>query len=750
MRILYSLLLGTSVLGMSLPGFAAVPKENPMVFGNARLSVITPTLLRLEFAKDGKFVDEPTLFAYDRTSMLPMDSIKITDLGDNRYEIVTSALTINYHDDGFPFSTSNLMVYYNLNGKRKKFTNRFLPKNNLGGTVETLDRVTREIPMDDGLLSRDGWYMIDDERTDLLTPDGWIRPRDTNTHIQDQYCFIYGNDYRSALASLGAISGRVPMTRKYIHGVWYCRYWDYTSDEFLDIIRGYDENDFPLDNIVFDMGWHTNDATLGTGHNGHLNWNGYTWNRELIPDPKALIDSVHARGVTVSLNDHPHDGIRPHEHNYAEFAAAMGAKDGEVPLFDLSDRRYMDNFFKYAHRPSEDMGVDFWWLDWQQNYLYPHVRGHHSTSLSWINELYYRDSQQGNRRGAGYSRWAGWGDHRHPIQFSGDAQANWEMLAFEVKLTACSGQGGCYYWAHDIGGFRGEPNPELSVRWTQFGALSAALRVHSTKDKRLDRRPWISGERETKAMRRMYHMRSEMMPYIYSSVWQTHNTMVPLNRSMFIDYGDQKESFGQPQQFTFGDILLAAPISSPGTGADLTASQRVWFPAGEVWYDYFTHEMKQGGHTADISKPLDEFPLYVRGGWVLPMQPYTSRPASAPLDTLVMRVYPAAKDVDNTFTLYEDDGISLDYQKGVYATTPLRYIQSGNKAIVSVEPVEGGYPGLVKRRAYRLQLPAFQFGAKVKVNGKIVKPSYDDTVGCHVVSVPAMPLSRRITIEYDK
>ncbi|MDE5704737.1 TIM-barrel domain-containing protein [Muribaculum sp.] len=746
---LYTLLLGASVLGMSLPAVAAVPKENPMVFGNARLSVITPTLLRLEFAKDGKFIDEPTLFAYDRKSMLPMDSIKVTELGDDRYEIVTSALTINYHDDGFPFSTSNLMVYYDLNGKRKKFTNRFLPKNNLGGTVETLDRVTREIPMDDGLLSRDGWYMIDDERSDLLTSDGWIKPRDTNTHIQDQYCFIYGNDYRSALASLGAISGRVPMTRKYIHGVWYCRYWDYTSDEFLDIIRGYDENDFPLDNIVFDMGWHTNDATLGTGHNGHLNWNGYTWNRELIPDPKALIDSVHARGVTVSLNDHPHDGIRPHEHNYAEFAAAMGAKEGEVPLFDLSDRRYMENFFKYAHRPSEDMGVDFWWLDWQQNYLYPHVRGHHSTSLSWINELYYRDSQHGNRRGAGYSRWAGWGDHRHPIQFSGDAQANWEMLAFEVKLTACSGQGGCYYWAHDIGGFRGDPNPELSVRWTQFGALSAALRVHSTKDKRLDRRPWISGEKETKAMRRMYHMRSEMMPYIYSSVWQTHNTMVPLNRSMFIDYGDQKESFSQPQQFTFGDILLAAPISTPGTGADLTASQRVWFPAGEVWYDYFTHEMKQGGHTADISKPLDEFPLYVRGGWVLPMQPYTPRPASAPLDTLVMRVYPAAADVDNTFTLYEDDGISLDYQKGVYATTPLRYTQSGGRATVTVEPVEGSYPGLVKRRAYRLQLPSLQAGARVKVNGKSVKPSFDNNVGCHVVSVAATPLSRRITIEYD-
>ena len=90
--------------------------------------------------------------------------------------------------------------------------------------------------MQDGLLSRDGWYVIDDERSDLLV-DGWLRPRDTRSHVQDQYCFVYGNDYKAALADLGAIGGRVPMTRKYIHGVWYCRYWDYTSEEFLSIKR---------------------------------------------------------------------------------------------------------------------------------------------------------------------------------------------------------------------------------------------------------------------------------------------------------------------------------------------------------------------------------------------------------------------------------------------------------------------------------------------------------------------------------
>ena len=138
-----------------------------------------------------------------------------------------------------------------------------------------------------------------------------------------------------------------------------------------------------------------------------------------------------------------------------------------------------------------------------------------------------------------------------------------------MKLTAGSGNGGCYYWAHDIGGFRGKPNPELTTRWTQFGALSAALRVHSTKDAKLDRRPWISGDAETKAMRRMYHMRSELMPYIYSSVWQVHNTMVPLNRGMYIDYGASPEAFDNPQQYMFGDIILAAPITSPGEGPEI-------------------------------------------------------------------------------------------------------------------------------------------------------------------------------------
>ena len=740
-------LLACLTLVQAVLCFAQLPKANPMVFGNNRLTVITPTLLRLEYATDGKFVDAPTMFAANRSSLLPMSELTVKELGNNCYEIRTAALRIWFRNDGYPFSTSNLKVYYTLDGKEKTFTNRFVLGKNLGGPVETLDRVTEAIPMNDGLLTRSGWYMIDDNRGDLLV-NGWLQPRDTRTHLQDQYCFIYGNDYRAALASLGAVSGHVPMTRKYMHGVWYCRYWDYTADEFLGIIHDYDNNQFPLDNLVFDMGWHTNDATEGTGHNGHLNWTGYTWNRKLIPNPAALIDSIHKLGVTVSLNDHPHDGIRPNEDIYPAYAKATGLQPGEKSLFNLSDSTYMKNFFTFAHRPSEKMGVDFWWLDWQQNYLYPYVPGTHTTTLSWINQLYYRDSEQGGLRGCNYSRWGGWGDHRHPLWFSGDAQANWPMLAFEVKLSAQSGNAGCYYWIHDTGGFRGKNNPELTTRWTQFSTLSAALRVHSTKDASLDRRPWISGDLETRANRRMYHLRSELMPYVYSSVWQTHKTMVPLNRAMYIDYGNQPESYENEQEFTFGDIIMAAPITSPGKGADLHAAQKVWFPRGENWFDFFNHQRYEGGQTLNIEKSLMEFPMYVKGGWVLPMQPYTRRPATTPLETLVMRVYPAGRTADNVYTLYEDDGITLDYEKGASATTRLQYIEKGNRRMVVVHPAQGNYKGQVNKRAYRLQLAGFGKIDNVKVNGRKVATTYDANLKLNIVDIASTSIRERVTIEF--
>lgn len=750
-----------TVLWLTLGAAAAGnPKADPRAVveaGNARFTVLTPQLIRMEWSEDGRFEDRATLTFVNRET--PVPDFKVRDT-KSRLTITTPALTLTYTKGG-KFSDKNLKAVFRLNGREVVWTPGTEDPQNLMGTTRTLDgcdgrKLGRE-PMEQGLLSRAGWSVVDDSGRHVLTPDGsawkeWVEARPAGDR-QDLYLFAYGHDYKQALADFQLVAGRAPLPPKYTFGYWWSRYWQYSDNEFVDLVQKLKSVDIPIDVLIVDMDWHEtwglrkkNPAKDEYGQ--RIGWTGYTWQKELFPSPANFLRWTENEQLKVALNLHPASGIQPYEDVYEPFTREYGwTEKGKSVPFHIDEQKWADAYFKTVLNPMERQGVDFWWLDWQQNYLYPEVRGYRSTSLQWINELYYRETERKGLRGAGYSRWAGWGDHRHPIQFSGDAQANWEMLAFEVKLTAASGNAGCYYWAHDIGGFRGDPNPELTVRWTQFGALSAALRVHSTKDARLDRRPWISGERETAAMRRMYHMRSELMPYVYSSVWQTHSTMVPLNRPMYIEYGGDERAYCNEQEFLFGDLLLAAPIASPGTGPDKVASQRVWFPGEDVWYDFFTHERFDGGRECEISKPLEEFPLYVRGGWVLPMQPYTPRPASTPLTTLVMRVYPSAGDADNTYTLYEDDGVTRDYEQGAYATTQLNYRRTGRVTTVTVRPTAGSYEGQVVKRAYRLQLPAAGKIERAKVGGRSVKPVFDEKLKCHVIEVPAADIRREVKIE---
>lgn len=727
--------------------------ENPLVFGNNRITLITPTLFRLESTTDGVFVDDHTMFAYDRTSLLADSLYTVDRLENGQYRIMTPALRIEYLPDGHPFSTSNLTAYFKYKGEERKFTIRqHKQRGNLGGPIETLDRVDREVPLTEGLLSTEGWYVIDDNRADFLDGEGWLKPRPyMPNHIHDYYCFVYGSDFRAALQSLGEISGRVPMTRKWLHGVWYSKYWSYTSDGILGVVDEYDSHGYPLDNVVLDMGWHTNITDNGAGHNAKRFWTGYTWNRELIPDPKSLIDRLHERGLTLTLNDHPHDGLRPGDEHYEPFARELGIDPAgkRGPQFDMGSRRYMEAFFRHALGPTDAMGVDLWWIDWQQNYLYPYVFGTNTRSLQWLNEIYYRHSLDSGLRGCTYSRWGGWGDHRHPFHFSGDAITNWDVLAFEVKLTLASGNAGCFFWAHDLGGHKSRGSAELLARWMQFGAMSAALRIHSSPDAEYDRRPWMCGDSlAERSMFATYKLRAELMPYVYTSVYQTHATMVPLTRPMYIDYLSQDESLESGRQYMFGDLLLTAPIDKPGTGTDRTASQRVWFPVGDDWYDFFTHERHAGGKTVDIAKPLGEFPLFVKGGWVLPMQPFTRRPAMNIPGRLVLRVYPSQGDADNTYTLYEDDGVSMGYTKGESAKTGLRYQRDGDTHTLTVLPVSGCYNGQPGRRSYTIQLAGVDALVSVKVNGRKSKAVYDSETRLYTVDIPATSVHRPVTVEF--
>lgn len=693
--------------------------------GSARFTVITPYLIRMEYAVDGKFVDAASWFARNRAAL--ESNYQVLRSG-NTLTIDTGVIQLTYQNDGKSFSENNLQAKIKNSGSVTSWHAGMEQSGNLGGSITALDRVRMAIPLTPGLISRDGWYLLDDSKTVLASGD-WYQERPKNNAV-DWYFFGYGLDYKAALQSLTRISGDVPLPRKFTMGIWYSRNWAYKQDEWKEVIEEFRTNNFPLDVVVVDFQWHTKD------------WTGYTWNRELLPDPKSLLDWFHQQGLAVAFNDHPDEGVLPKEEMYADFMKAMGqdpASKKTIP-FDGGDKRYLDTFYAYTHEPIMKMGVDFWWLDWKKPTTpsLPALNG-----LALMNDYNFKVTSAGGMRGQSFSRWAGWGDHRAPIHFSGDAQTGWKMLAFEVALTSTAGNMGCFYWSHDIGGYRGARDEESYTRWCQFGALSPALRPHSTSNKQLDRRPWKWGDWATESMRKFFALRAQLIPYVYTCAADSARQSLPFVRPMYINNPTAEAAYHNGQQYYFGENLLVAPITMPGYGANRVAWQHVWFPEG-TWYQYFSGEKYARIGDAIVAADINEMPLFVRGGVPLPEQPYNDRPTTAPLDHLVLRCFPGADGQTGVSHLYEDDGVTDGYKTGNSATTELSYTRRGDQITIRIAPTQGRYRGQVAAREYTVLLPNMQAG-KLTSHAQ-AKLTYDAANGINRIDIAETSIDREIIL----
>ncbi len=702
--------------------------KSKIVVDKARFTVIAPECIRMEYSESGKFVDARSLLAVNRD--LSFKDFKV-ERSEKKIVLETSKIKLTYTPDGKPLNRGNLSANIKGISDVEWFPGK---KNsqNLGGTVFSLDGVKAPIYLGEGLLSRDGWSLIDDSGRHIFTED-WVsqRPEENST---DWYLFGYGHEYKAALKAFMKLSGEVPMPRKYALGSWYSRYWPYSSKDYCNLVKEYQDHDFPLDIMVFDMDWHKD------------GWSGWSWNKKLLPDAEKLLKWMHDQGIFVTLNIHASEGVGPHEDRYEQFMKELGenpASKKTLP-FDAGDKRWVEALLKHMHVPLEEQGVDFWWLDtgaYRRTKSIPDLR-----TLTWLNHIFYQHTSRDNKRGLSFSRWGGLGDHRNPIHFSGDTYSTWQALAFEVPFTAVSGNVGCFFWSHDIGGHLGPRNEENFIRWTQFGSTNATLRIHSTRKEDLDRRPWTHGRQAEDAMRIAYHLRSVIFPYIYSSVWQSCRDSLPLNRSMYLDYPENESSYRNPQQYFFGDMLLVAQIVLPGVGPEKVGMQTVWFPEG-TWYNWFTCEKYKGGSEVLVAADINEFPIYVKAGFPLPLQPYTQRMTTEPLKELIVRSYPGEDGKGGEFVLYEDDGISRDYLKGDCATTSLSYLRQGNTHTVVINPAKGSYKGQLQSRSYVVELAGTLKAQNATLNGKTVSVDYDEKTYINRVRIPSCSRKESITVE---
>ena len=711
------------------PAVADNPKADAkavVTSGNARFTVLTPQLIRMEWSADGQFEDRATLTFVNRET--PVPEFKVRE-SKSKLTITTPALTLTYLKNG-KFSDKNLKAVFTLNGREVVWTPGMENPQNLLGTTRTLDGADGsklKEPMEQGILSRAGWSLIDDSQRHVLTPDGseweeWVEARPEGDR-QDLYLFAYGHDYKQALADYALVAGRAPMPPKYTLGYWWSRYWQYSDNEFVDLVNKLKSMDVPIDVLIVDMDWHETWGLRKSNspkdeYGQRIGWTGYTWQKELFPSPANFLKWTENEELKVALNLHPASGIQPYEAVYDDFTKEYGwSEKGKSVPFKIDERKWADAYFKTVLEPMERNGVDFWWLDWQQWKESKYTPGLSNTF--WLNHTFFNHAERQNPglRPFIYHRWGGLGSHRYPLAFSGDTYATWPMLAYLPYFTATASNVNYGWWGHDIGGHmfhktQKATDPELYTRWLQYGVFTPIFKTHSTKDPRIERCIWCFPDHMF-LMRDAIRLRYTLAPYIYNAARENYDTGVGMCRPMYYDYPESDKAYETSEQFMFGNDILATTITQPVDSITGLAPRTIWFPEG-AWFDCATGSMYEGGRTEELHYTLAENPHYAKAGSIIPMNPATVKNLQQPCDTLVLTFIPGG---DGQLRHYEDDGMSQQYKTN-YAVTTVSKKQEGNTVRVRISPREGSFAGASDSRSYELRFPAVFPPKSVKVNGK--------------------------------
>jgi alpha-glucosidase len=774
-----------------VPAVAATtePVTNPLadpkavvVFGHARFTVLTPQLIRMEWAADGKFEDHASFVFINRRLPVPKFKSDNEASGPNKaLTLETDALILSYTPTGDGhFTSDNLSITLKkVDGKQVVWHPGLADPENLQGTTRTLDGArgdkTKE-PIGPGLISRSGWALVDDSTRPLFdstdfrflqgekSPWPWAMERPASEQpgsYVDWYFFGYGHDYRQALGDYVRVAGRIPLPPRFAFGAWWSRYWDYSDQELDELVRDFHENSTPLDVLVIDMGWHISREQLQaagekdqSGQN--LGWTGYTWNKLLFPDPGDFLKKTHEDGLKATLNLHPASGIEPWEQAYPAMAKAMGvdpATKQYIP-FDPTNKLWATNYFNLVLHPLEKQGIDFWWLDWQQQPMMTKLPGVSNTW--WLNYLHFTDQQREGKRPLLFHRWGGLGNHRYQIGFSGDTISVWPSLAFQPWFTATAANVGYAYWSHDIGGHMpGAVDPELFTRWVQFGAFSPILRTHTSKNPDAERRIWAYPEPYSSVLRSTFQLRYALQPYLYTEARRTYDTGLAFMHPLYYDWPDEAAAYSSKDEYVFGSQMIAAPVTEQADKVSGLATVQIWIPKGE-WIERPTGKHFTGPAAVERSFSIDQVPVYLRAGAIVPMQPPMLYTGEKPVDPLIFNIWPLAPGASSSYSVYEDSGVSVEYQRGVFARTPIQATQTGDVLKVEIGPVQGSYPGMIRTRAYELRLAADWPPASVTVNGKPVERavigrkggwSFEGNTLTTVVPIPSGSVSAKVTVE---
>jgi len=573
---------------------------------------------------------------------------------------------------------------------------------------------------------------------------------------QEDYYFIHGDNMDEIISGYRTLTGKAQVMPKWAMGYWQSREKYNTRDEVLSTLKGFRNRQIPIDNIVIDwLHWEQD------------SWGSHEFDLARFPDPKGMVDSIHAMNGRVMISVWP-KFYATTEH-YKEFdekgwmyqqAIQDSIRDWVGPgylgsFYDAYDSEARKLFWNQIQDHYYPLGFDAWWMDasepnirdctdieYRKDLCGPTALGpsdQYFNAYALVNADAIYNGQRGvdndkrvfllTRSGfAGLQRYS-------TATWSGDIATRWEDMKAQISAGLNFAISGIPYWTMDIGGFcvenryvagqeifnrTGKENAdhkewrELNTRWFQFGAFCPLFRAHGQYP---FREPWeIAPEGHPAYESIVYYtkLRYALMPYVYSLAGKTWFEDYTIMRPLVMDFIEDKAVENIGDAYMFGPAFLVAPVYEYGA-----RSREVYFPECQGWYDFYSNEFVEGGQAKTVAAPYDRMPLYVRAGAIVPFGPEIQWSDEKPADVIDLYVYQGA---DGEFTLYEDENVNYNYEKGAYSKIAFSY--DDRMKLLSIEEREGEFPGMLEERTFNI-IPVSKNGVgktqTVKYNGLSMK-----------------------------
>ncbi|MCV9387351.1 glycoside hydrolase family 31 protein [Reichenbachiella ulvae] len=529
------------------------------------------------------------------------------------------------------------------------------------------------------------------------------------------YYFIYGPDFSEILDAYTDVTGKSPMINRFAFGLHVGTYsggtWGYeemTSTQYVvALVKKFRELGIPIDILHLDSTWRI------FGKNGGKGATSFEW-RETFDDPEAMFDSLYAmninmagvhlrprfdNGNTLDLLDQAREKgyVYPEENNPGEFV-------------NFFDQEATDWWWENGVKRVADQGAMFLKTDEgsafgrkanESDKVGPTGKEiyklHNVFPIAYAKAPYEKFQQYNQIRGMNHTREGFAGIQRYPFIFAGDWPSEWQYFEPVIKAGLNIGLSGVSYWTHCMGGFEHNADPELYIRWTQFGLLGPIAHLFGM-DHPGYKEPWNYGEEAQRIFKTYDSLRYSLIPYLYTAGWETYQTGMPIMRALVLENQDDINTYNITDQYLLGESILVCPVTTKGA-----KSRPLYLPDGK-WYNHWDGEIYEGGRDVHVVTPLDQMPIFYKAGSIVPSQLPVQYIDQNPLDHLVLTIYPGSQA---SYELYEDDGRTLDYQSGEYTTTSIEYSEKEEgKAIVIAENTMG------------YELPDRTYSVKIKTSEK--------------------------------